>query len=80
MDDFIASQGWQCPICKTVYSPNTPVCFYCNPNSTRTTATTVPQVCIFNKDDNIIWLNRSQEYYDGIIKVIKTIKKEAENE
>lgn len=78
MDDFIAPQGWQCPICKTVYSPNTPVCFYCNPNSTRTTATTVSQVCIFNKDDNIIWLN--QEYYDGIIKVIKTIKKEAENE
>lgn len=73
MNNFIAQQGWQCPICKTIYSPNTPVCFYCNPNSTRTTATTVP-------DDNIIWLNQSQEYYDGIIKAIKTIKKEAKNE
>lgn len=29
--------GWQCPICKTVYSPDTPVCFYCNPNSNETT-------------------------------------------
>ena len=22
-------QGWQCPICKRVYSPNTMMCFYC---------------------------------------------------
>lgn len=22
-------QGWQCPICKRVYSPTTPMCFYC---------------------------------------------------
>ena len=26
--DF-ASQGWQCPICKRVYSPTTPMCYYC---------------------------------------------------
>lgn len=24
-----APQGWQCPICKRVYSPTTPCCFYC---------------------------------------------------
>lgn len=24
-----APQGWQCPICKRVYSPTTPLCFYC---------------------------------------------------
>lgn len=43
-DDFMARQGWQCPICKRIYSPFTPCCFYCggeaiietstNPNST----------------------------------------------
>ena len=25
-----APQGWQCPICKRVYSPMTMMCFYCN--------------------------------------------------
>ena len=25
----IASQGWQCPICGRVYSPITPMCYYC---------------------------------------------------
>lgn len=24
-----APHGWQCPICKRVYSPTTPCCFYC---------------------------------------------------
>ena len=23
------SQGWQCPICGRVYSPYTPMCYYC---------------------------------------------------
>ena len=23
------SKGWQCPICGRVYSPATPMCFYC---------------------------------------------------
>lgn len=26
---FSATQGWQCPICGRVYSPTTPMCFYC---------------------------------------------------
>ena len=26
--DF-AQQGWQCPICKRVYSPTTQMCYYC---------------------------------------------------
>ena len=34
-----APQGWQCPICKRVYSPTTPMCYYCGNNTTvlRTT-------------------------------------------
>ena len=26
---IIAQQGWQCPICGRVYSPFTPMCYYC---------------------------------------------------
>lgn len=29
-DDYsFAPQGWQCPICKRVYSPMTPMCYSC---------------------------------------------------
>lgn len=24
-----AQQGWQCPCCQRVYSPTTPMCYYC---------------------------------------------------
>lgn len=38
MNDFnFAQQGWQCPICKRVYSPFTPSCFYCGNEQTITT-------------------------------------------
>lgn len=36
-----AQQGWQCPICKRVYSPLTPVCFYCGGESKTWTSTGV---------------------------------------
>lgn len=26
-------QGWQCPICKRVYSPSTPMCMFCGGTS-----------------------------------------------
>ena len=35
----IVQQGWQCPICKRVYSPHTPMCWYCNNGETHTTTT-----------------------------------------
>lgn len=38
MNDFIAQQGWQCPLCKRVYSPDTPCCWYCGGESTTTTS------------------------------------------
>ena len=35
-----AQQGWQCPICKRVYSPFTPMCWYCgNDKQTVVTST-----------------------------------------
>ena len=36
-----AQQGWQCPICKRVYSPLTPVCFYCGGEPKTWTSTEV---------------------------------------
>jgi len=32
-------QGWQCPVCKRVYSPTTPMCYFC-PEKTVTVTTT----------------------------------------
>ena len=29
-------QGWQCPICKRVYAPTTPMCYYCGNSETKT--------------------------------------------
>lgn len=33
-------QGWQCPICHRVYSPYTPMCYYCGGEQKTTTYTT----------------------------------------
>lgn len=49
-ENFIR-QGWQCPICQTVYSPDTPVCFYCNPNLVKTKTTTT-----FGGYNSLDWL------------------------
>ena len=34
---MFAQQGWQCPICRRVYSPSTPMCWYCGNGETITT-------------------------------------------
>ena len=38
MNEFepFARQGWQCPICKRVYSPDTQWCYFCGGKSTNT--------------------------------------------
>ena len=33
-------QGWQCPICKRVYAPSVPMCFYCGNTRITTTSDT----------------------------------------
>ena len=32
-NENFAQQGWQCPICKRVYSPMTSMCYYCGGES-----------------------------------------------
>lgn len=39
MNDFTAQQGWQCPLCKRVYSPFTPCCLYCGAEGMAKTST-----------------------------------------
>ena len=33
-------QGWMCPICNRVYSPTTPMCYYCGGEQKTITYTT----------------------------------------
>ena len=32
---------WQCPICKRVYAPSVPMCFYCGGSGEATTDTKI---------------------------------------
>lgn len=41
MNDFAVQQGWQCPLCKRVYSPFTPCCFYCGEEGMTKTGTEI---------------------------------------
>lgn len=36
LNGLFAQQGWQCPICKRVYSPFTSMCLYCGKKETST--------------------------------------------
>ena len=37
---FGVAQGWQCPICKRVYSPFVQMCFYCGKKETQAVTST----------------------------------------
>ena len=39
-DSLFCNKGWQCPICGRVYSPTTPMCFYCGNKSESTQVAT----------------------------------------
>ena len=41
--NFSAPQGWVCPKCGRVYSPTTPMCFYCGSEDHITISTTGTQ-------------------------------------
>lgn len=34
---MIPEQGWQCPVCKRIYSPRQEMCLYCGPNEKNKT-------------------------------------------
>jgi hypothetical protein len=39
IDTPFVAQGWQCPCCRRIYSPKTPMCFYCPPKAGAVTVT-----------------------------------------
>lgn len=46
------SLGWKCPECGRVYSPTTPMCFYCGGNKTSTSTTYNSSNTTITKADN----------------------------
>ena len=49
---LMAPQGWQCPICKRIYSPMTLMCYYCGGEQksiTYTTSTENVEIARINK-------------------------------
>lgn len=58
-DNMFVQQGWQCPICRRVYSPSTVMCLYCGHQTTITTTTTtkIDEVTTIDKSDSDTKLN-----------------------
>lgn len=66
---FFAQQGWQCPICKRVYSPTTSMCFYCG--NTETVITTTTTIKTDNEQVDVQLSNGSlyaPELFNGCLK------------
>lgn len=56
-------QGWQCPICKRVYSPSTTMCYYCG-NEKSSVATTTGEA-------TIDWVKRISETFPREYEVLQ---------
>lgn len=54
---FSAMQGWQCPICKRVYSPFTQMCLYCGNKEIETT--TSPNTGCFVREQSSDFRNQT---------------------
>ena len=48
IDPNYIPKGWQCPVCKRVYSPSTFECFYCG-RGTITTVGTATDKCYIQR-------------------------------
>lgn len=59
---FSAMQGWQCPICKRVYSPFTQMCLYCGNQETQTT--TFPNNGGFVKEQSSNFRDNTTQFKD----------------
>ena len=66
--EYNESRGWICPKCGRVYSPDTPICFYCNnTESTTITATSANYTTEWTKYLNHISTD-SSDFWDNIKK------------
>lgn len=60
--NFNTQQGWQCPICKRVYSPNTMMCYYCG-NGNTTTETTHKFAIDYTHKNNLTEINKKDKNF-----------------
>ena len=60
---WMAPRGWVCPKCGRVYSPNTPMCFYCSNNEQPTVTTTTTNPTNLGSDTFRVHLE-DQPYYE----------------
>ena len=67
--EFTAPQGWQCPICKRVYSPTTSMCYYCGNEKTVVGTTTTDGTSTSNYIEETI--KSIEEKYKDIINKLK---------
>lgn len=56
--NILVRQGWQCPICHRVYSPDTIMCYYCGNTKLVTSTTTGTEI---NEDILNICMKKMQE-------------------
>lgn len=63
-NDLCVPQGWQCPICKRVYSPTTPMCWYCGGESNHATVSTgtSPYTLEWQHQDTVTTAGRKSYY------------------
>ncbi len=64
MIDFTgyAQQGWQCPICKRVYSPTTPMCWTCGKQDLVATDNTTENTTDKDPLENVPYCNKRARY------------------
>jgi len=75
-----APQGWQCPVCRRVYSPTIPWCFYCG-NETYTTTTSLEVKPQNNVPEWMKWMpQEANDPTEPILKKRRIKFKENKNE
>lgn len=74
MNDFNQGriqQGWQCPVCRRVYSPSTPMCYVC-PDTPTTTSTVEDFADSFKTTE--LFEKRIRKEIDGCLKGYNLMK------
>lgn len=61
-----AAQGWQCPLCKTIYSPTVVCCWTCKASSVQTLPDTNPSIVSITTTSEVtpdggIWVGRCDD-------------------
>ena len=64
-ENLFIPQGWQCPICKRVYSPTTSLCLYCGNEHHKTNTITLETQGIFGNMRDFTQKEREENETDN---------------